>query len=40
MTDDKDNEIDVANKAKQIFKIKSQYPLKKGYLIRRRADEE
>lgn len=40
MTDEKGKEIEVANQAKQIFKIKSNFPLKKGYLMRRKNDEE
>ena len=39
MLDDKDREIDVANKAKQIFKIKIEEPIKKGFILRRENEE-
>ncbi|WP_273497659.1 peptidase U32 family protein [Peptoniphilus rhinitidis] len=39
MYDDKDREIEVANKAKQIFKIKIDKPIKKGFILRRENDE-
>ncbi|MDK7755970.1 MAG: U32 family peptidase [Peptoniphilus harei] len=39
MLDDKDREIDVANKAKQIFKIKIDQPIKKGFILRRENEE-
>ena len=39
MLDDKDREIDVANKAKQIFKIKIDEPIKKGFILRRKNEE-
>lgn len=39
MYDDKDREIEVANKAKQIFKIKIDKPVKKGFILRRENDE-
>lgn len=39
MLDDKDREIDVANKAKQIFKIKIDQPIKKGFILRRKNEE-
>ncbi|WP_071027838.1 peptidase U32 family protein [Peptoniphilus raoultii] len=39
MTDDKDREIDVANKAKEIFKIKADGKCQKGYFIRRKVSE-
>lgn len=39
MLDDKDREIDVANKAKQIFKIKINQPIKKGFILRRENEE-
>lgn len=38
MYDDKDREIEVANKAKQIFKIKIDKPVKKGFILRREND--
>ncbi|MDO5041795.1 MAG: U32 family peptidase C-terminal domain-containing protein, partial [Peptoniphilus sp.] len=37
MTDDKDLDIDVANKAKQIFKIKVDKNVAPGYFIRKKA---
>lgn len=40
MTDDKDNEIQVANKAKQIFKIKVDQPVKKDYMLRKINEED
>lgn len=39
MLDDKDREIDVANKAKQIFKIKIDQAIKKGFILRRENEE-
>ena len=39
MLDDKDREIGVANKAKQIFKIKIDQPIKKGFILRRENEE-
>ena len=39
MLDDKDREIDVANKAKQIFKIKIDQLIKKGFILRRENEE-
>lgn len=39
MKNDKDEDIDVANHAKQIFFIKSDRELKKGYMIRRRSND-
>lgn len=39
MLDDKNREIDVANKAKQIFKIKIEEPIKKGFILRRENEE-
>jgi len=39
MLDDKDREIDVANKAKQIFKIRIDQPIKKGFILRRENEE-
>lgn len=39
MYDDKDREIEVANKAKQIFKIKIDKLVKKGFILRRENDE-
>ena len=39
MLDDKDREIDVANKAKQFFKIKIDQPIKKGFILRRENEE-
>lgn len=39
MLDDKDREIDVANKAKQIFKIKIDQSIKKGFILRRENEE-
>lgn len=39
MLDDKDRKIDVANKAKQIFKIKIEEPIKKGFILRRENEE-
>ena len=39
MLDDKDREIDVANKAKQIFKIKIDQAIKKGFILRRKNEE-
>lgn len=39
MLDDKDREINVANKAKQIFKIKIDQPIKKGFILRRENEE-
>ena len=39
MLDDKDREIEVANKAKQIFKIKIDQPIKKGFILRRENEE-
>ena len=38
MTDENDNLIEVANKAKQIFKIKVSQDVNKGYMIRRKAE--
>ena len=39
MLDDKDREIDVANKAKQIFKIKVDEAIEKGFILRRENEE-
>lgn len=39
MLDEKDNEIDVANKAKQIFKIKVDEAIEKGFILRRENEE-
>ena len=39
MFDEKDNEIDVANKAKQIFKIKVDEAIEKGFILRRENEE-
>ncbi len=39
MLDDKDREIEVANKAKQIFKIKIDKAIKKGFILRRENEE-
>lgn len=39
MLDDKDREIDVVNKAKQIFKIKIDQAIKKGFILRRENEE-
>lgn len=39
MLDEKDNEIEVANKAKQIFKIKVDEPIEKGFILRRENEE-
>lgn len=39
MLDDKDREIEVANKAKQIFKIKIDEPIKKGFILRRENED-
>ncbi len=39
MTDDKNMDIDVANKAKQIFKIKVNENVAPGYFIRRKNDQ-
>ncbi|MGI5948849.1 peptidase U32 family protein [Peptoniphilus sp.] len=40
MVDDKDREIEVANHAQQIFKIKVDNPVKPGYMLRMRNNEE
>ena len=39
MTDDKGNDIETANKAKQIFKIKVDQDVEKGYFLRRKNEE-
>lgn len=39
MTDDKGNDIETANKAKQIFKIKVNQDVEKGYFLRRKNEE-
>ena len=39
MLDDKDKEIEVANKAKQIFKIKIDKPIEKGFILRRENED-
>ena len=39
MLDEKDNEIDVANKAKQIFKIKVDEAIEKGFILRRENED-
>lgn len=39
MLDEKDKEIEVANKAKQIFKIKVDEPIEKGFILRRENEE-
>lgn len=39
MTDDKGNDIETANKAKQIFKIKVDQDVEKGYFLRKKNEE-
>ena len=39
MKDSKGNDIEVANKAKQIVYIKIDHDLKKGDMVRRKIDE-
>ena len=39
MTDDKGNDIETANKAKQIFKIKVNQDVEKGYFLRKKNEE-
>lgn len=39
MKNDKDEEIEVANHAKQIFYIKSDIDMEKGYMLRRKSNE-